>query len=55
MKGESAPTDGFRWGEMRMREMSENAGLPANTGGLQTETKRRGEKDKKRSNEFFTA
>lgn len=33
--GDSAPTEGFRCGEMRMREMSEKAGLPASAGGLQ--------------------
>ena len=50
MKGESAPTDGFRWGEMRMREMSENAGLPASTGGLHTKRDERERETKERRN-----
>lgn len=35
LNGDSAATEGFRWGEIRMSEMSENAGLPASAGGLE--------------------
>ncbi len=40
LKGDSALTEGFRCGEIRMREISENAGLAASAGGLESEMKK---------------
>lgn len=52
LKGVSTPTpEEFRWGGILMTEISENAGLPASTGGLNSKAEK--EKKKKQCNNVY--